>query len=80
MQEVANMVNLRFGPNTWKEILEERARRIQEQKEHERLLRIQKAKETKELMDALKMIGLVTLSLVVIVGIFFGSVYYSRLG
>ena len=80
MQEVANMVNLRFGPDTWKEILEERARRIQEQKEHERQLRIQKAKETKELMDALKMIGLVTLSLVVIVGIFFGSVYYSRLG
>ena len=80
MQEVANMVNLRFGPDTWKEILEERARRIQEQKEHERQLRIQKAKETIELMDALKMIGLVTLSLVVIVGIFFGSVYYSRLG
>ena len=80
MQEVANMVNLRFGPNTWKEILEERARRIQEQKEHERLLRIQKAKETKELMDALKMIGLVTLSIVIILGIMVGSIYYTRLG
>ena len=80
MQEVANMVNLRFGPNTWKEILEERARRIQEQKEHERQLRIQKAKETKELMDALKMIGLVTLSIVIILGIMVGSIYYTRLG
>ena len=80
MQEVANMVNLRFGPNTWKEILEERARRIQEQKEHERQLRIQKAKEQKELMDALKMIGLVTLSIVIILGIMVGSIYYTRLG
>jgi hypothetical protein len=80
MQEVANMVNLRFGPNTWKEILEERARRIQEQKEHEKQLRIQKAKEQKELMDALKMIGLVTLSIVIILGIMVGSIYYTRLG
>ena len=80
MQEVANMVNLRFGPDTWKEILEERARRIQEQKEHERQLRIQKAKEQKELMDALKMIGLVTLSIVIILGIMVGSIYYTRLG
>ena len=80
MQEVANMVNLRFGPDTWKEILEERARRIQEQKEHERQLRIQKAKEQKELMDSLKMIGIVTLSIFIILGIMFGSIYYSRLG
>ena len=80
MQEVANMVNLRFGPDTWKEILEERARRIQEQKEHEKQLRIQKAKEQKELMDALKMIGLVTLSIVIILGIMVGSIYYTRLG
>jgi hypothetical protein len=80
LQEIANMVNLRFGPDTWKEILEERARRIQEQKEHERQLRIQKAKEQKELMDSLKMIGIVTLSIVIILGIMVGSIYYSRLG
>jgi len=79
LQEVANMVNLRFGPDTWKEILEERARRIQEQKEYEKQLRIKKAKETKELMDALKMIGLVTLSIVAIIGITIGSIWYSRL-
>ena len=79
MQEVANMVNMRFGPNTWKEILEERARRIQEQKEHERQMRIQKAKEAKEFMDALKMIGMVVLSIIVIIGITVGSIYYSRM-
>ena len=75
LQEVANMVNMRFGPNTWKEILEERARRIQEQKEHERQIRIKKAKEAKEFMDA----GMVVLSIIVIIGITVGSIYYSRM-
>ena len=79
MQEVANMVNMRFGPDTWREILEERARRIQEQKEHERQIRIQKVKEAKEFMDALKMIGMVALSIIVIIGITVGSIYYSRM-
>jgi len=80
MQEVAMMLNMRFGPDTWREICEERARRIQEQKELERQARIQKAKEHKELMANLKMIGLVVLAIIGIMGVLFGSVYYSRLG
>ena len=48
------MVNLRFGPNTWKEILEERARRIAEQKEAQRQARIEKAKADKELWADIK--------------------------
>ena len=80
MQEVAMMLNMRFGPDTWREICEERARRIQEQKELERQARIQKAKEHKELMTSLKMIGLVVLAIICIMGVLFGSVYYSRLG
>lgn len=80
MQEVAMMLNMRFGPDTWREIVEERARRIQEQKELERQARIQKAKEHKELMANLKMIGLVVLAIIGIMGVLFGSVYYSRLG
>ena len=73
------MINMRFGPDTWREIMEERARRIQEQKEQQRLLRIQKAKEQKEFMDQLKMIGIVTLSILGIIAIFVGSIWYSRL-
>ena len=79
LQEVATMINLRFGPDTWKEILEERARRIQEQKEYEKQLRIKKAKEQKEFMEQLKMIGIVSLSIIVIIGITIGSIWYSRL-
>ena len=79
LQEISHMINLRFGPDTWREIMEERARRIQEQKEQVRLLRIQKAKEQKEFMDQLKMIGIVTLSILGIIAIFVGSIWYSRL-
>jgi hypothetical protein len=79
LQEISNMINLRFGPDTWREIMEERARRIQEQKEAQRQARIQKAKEHKELMEQLKMIGIVSLSILGIIAILVGTVWYSRL-
>ena len=79
LQEVSLMINMRFGPDTWKSILEERARRIQEQKAYEKEIRIQKAKAHKELMEGLKMIGIVTLSILGIIGVFVGAVWYSRL-
>jgi hypothetical protein len=79
LQEISQMINLRFGPDTWREIMEERARRIQEHKEHLRQIKIQKAKEHKELMEQLKMIGLVTLSVLGIIAILIGTIWYSRL-
>ena len=79
LQEISQMINLRFGPNTWREIMEERARRIQEQKEHVRQVAKQKAKEHKELMDQLKMIGIVTFSILVLIALFVGTIWYSRL-
>lgn len=33
MDEMRSLINFRFGPNTWKEIVDERARRLQEEKE-----------------------------------------------
>jgi hypothetical protein len=79
LQEISHMINLRFGPDTWREIMEERARRIQEHKEHLRQVAKQKAKEHKELMEQLKMIGLVTLSVLGIIAILIGTIWYSRL-
>jgi urocanate hydratase len=79
LQEISQMINLRFGPDTWREIMEERARRIQEQKEHVRQVAKQKAKEHKELMDQLKMIGIVTFSILVLIALFVGTIWYSRL-
>jgi len=77
LQEVANMVNLRFGPNTWKEILEERARRIAEQKEAQKQARIEKAKANKELMAELKMIMLVIGAVLLGGAAIVGAIYYS---
>ena len=40
LQEISTLINLRFGPNTWKEIVNERARRIAEAKEAEKQAKI----------------------------------------
>ena len=53
LQEVATMVDMRFGHGTWKSILAERAKRLQEQREAEAKARremIRKAKEFEETM------------------------------
>ena len=77
LQEVANMVNLRFGPNTWKEILEERARRIQAQKEAIRLAKIEKARENKELWADIKMMLMVLGAALAGFAAIGGAIYYS---
>ena len=79
LQEVANMVNLRFGPNTWKEILEERARRIAEQKESIRLAKIEKIKADKQLWIEIKQVFIVAGIIFLVLGLAIGSVWYSRL-
>ena len=51
MREVATLVDFRFGPGTWQSIVDERARRLKEQKEKElesKKLRIKKQKENTE--------------------------------
>jgi len=78
LQEVANMVNLRFGPNTWKEILEERARRIAEQKESIRLAKIEKAKADKELWADVKMTLAVIGAVIGMCACIGGAIYYSQ--
>jgi hypothetical protein len=60
MQEIAMMVNLRFGPDTWKSIVDERARRIQEAKERAAKARREAQLAHQEMMDNVKMTGLVS--------------------
>ena len=77
LQEVANMVNMRFGPDTWREILEERARRIQAQKEAIRLAKIEKAKADKELWADIKMVLMVLGAALAGFAAIGGAIYYS---
>ena len=77
MQEVAMMLNMRFGPDTWREICEERARRIQEQKESIRLAKIEKAKADKELWADVKMVFAVLGAVIGMCACIGGAIYYS---
>ena len=47
------MIDLRFGHGTWQGIVDERAKRIREAKEQERLARIAKQKRQEELWEML---------------------------
>ena len=60
-QEIATLVDFRFGHGTWQSIINERAKRLQEHKEAERQHRLAKEKHQEELMvGAAVILGLLT--------------------
>ena len=69
LQEVATMVDMRFGHGTWKGILAERAKRLQEQREAEAKARRELIRKAKEFEDTMKTVGLVTAILAVAIGL-----------
>lgn len=70
LQEVATMVDMRFGHGTWKSILAERAKRIQEQREAEARARRKMIQEAKEFEETMKTVVLVTAILAIAIGLF----------
>ena len=70
LQEVATMVDMRFGPGTWKGILEERQKRIQQAKEAAAEARRQKLQEAREFEETMKQIALVSGVLIMSIGMF----------
>ena len=72
LQECKNLVNLRFGPTCWEQILMERKRRIDKRKQAIKEAKAAKMKKQKEMYDMVRMvmIGLaVILFVVVAIGI-----------
>ena len=65
------MVDMRFGPGTWKGILEERRKRIQEAKEAEIAARKQAQLKHDEMMEGLKSAFIISLVVAVAIGLFF---------
>ena len=57
--ELKNMINLRFGPTTWDQIIAERASRINEAKEAQRLQRVEARQNQKELIDTLQTMAII---------------------
>ena len=65
--ELKNIINMRFGPTAWDEIITERANRIQEAKEVSRLERIEAHQRQKEFLDTLQTIGIIFCVIAVII-------------
>jgi hypothetical protein len=70
LQEVATLVDMRFGHGTWKGIVTERAKRIQEAKEAAAAEHRRKIQEAKEFEEMMKQIVLVASVVVISIGLF----------
>lgn len=70
LQEVATLVDMRFGHGTWKGIVAERAKRMQEAKEAAAAERRRKIQEAKEFEEMMKQIVLVAGVVIMSIGLF----------
>lgn len=68
MREVATMVDLRFGPGTWKSILEERNRRIREAKAAETRAALERQQNQEEWVEMAQMAAVVVMLVVLAIG------------
>jgi hypothetical protein len=72
LQEVATMVDMRFGHGTWAGIIAERAKRIQEAKEAAAAAKRKKLKEDREFEENLKQWIMAGVVVVLAFGLFVG--------
>jgi len=70
VQEIATLIDLRFGHGTWRSILDERARRLQEAREAAMQAKREKLRQQRELEETIKNVVL-TLTVVVVAFGFF---------
>ena len=67
--ELKNIINLRFGPQAWDQIIAERANRINQAKEAQRQQRIKARKQQDEIMEMLKWVGYTFIGVGLILGV-----------
>jgi len=70
MQEIASMIDMRFGPGTWKGIVDERARRIQEAKEAAAKARREALQRQSEMIETIQQVALIGTVIVATIGLF----------
>ena len=73
-QELKNLINMRFGPTAWDQIIKERADRINQVKEQQKLAKLEAKARQKDLIEALKTMGIVFIVIAVIaitIGLYF---------
>ena len=69
LQEVATMVDMRFGPGTWKSIVTERANRIKAAKEAAAAARRAEILRQEEMMENIKVVALVVMVIAIGIGL-----------
>ena len=69
MDEMRQLIDARFGFGTWQGIVTERAKRIAEVKEQERIRKAQKQKQKDEAMETFLIFMGITVGCIVIVGV-----------
>jgi len=70
MQEIKTMINMRFGPDTWQEIVDLHNKKLREQKEAEAQARREATRKAKELEQAIKTTLLITGIVAVTIALF----------
>ena len=70
MQEIKTMINLRFGPDTWQEIVNHHNKALREQKEAQAQARREAARKAKELQETIKGTLLVAGIILVVIALF----------
>ena len=58
IEEMKNLIDMRFGFGTWQEILKLRADRIREEAEEDKRLQKEKRKRTADLIETMQIIGI----------------------
>ena len=80
LQEVATMVDMRFGPGTWKGIVAERAKRIQAAKEAAAATRRAEILRQEEIMENIKVGAIITGVVVMALGLFLAMMISTASG
>ena len=70
MNEIRTMINLRFGPDTWQEIVDLHNKKLREQKEAQAQARREAIRKAKEFEETLKTVLIIIGVIVVAVGLF----------
>jgi len=71
LNEMKNLINLRFGPGTWEFILQERKKRIDAKKQAIKEAKAKKLKQQKEMYDMIRM-GFIVLSVIAFIALAIG--------
>ena len=75
MQEIASMVDMRFGHGTWRSIVDERAKRIREAKEAQQKARRLKRQQEMETAENIKQFFMISFAILAAAVFFIGMIF-----